>query len=158
MLIIRRLIWALCCWLFGTGIGFTLSIGLAGWPDGGSYGIPPIVILPAILLYGLPVWLFAFLPSYFIIKDRSIFWNPILASIFGATAGFLGLLILLGGNSNDLIKEPTDERALAWMPLFIGAFTFFLGSLAKQNYLTPMFDFQISDNASTNEIKSPEDY
>ncbi len=136
-----RIFWAISCWVLGTGLGFILSIALAGWPEGNGYGIPPLALLPSMLLFGLPVWVATFLPPFFLIKDRQIFWNPILASTFGAFAGFLGFLILLGGNINNLTQGPADERALAWTPLFIGAFTFLLGSLAKQNYLKRIIPF-----------------
>ncbi len=158
MPILRRVLLAITCWVIGTGLGFALSVGLAGWPNGAGYGIPPIALLPSILFFGFPVWFIAFLPPYFAFKDRCIFWFPLVSGLVGALAGFLGFILILGGHFNNLIKGPADERALAWMPLFIGAFTFLLGSVIKQHYIQRLLGLQGTLPARPCKLKSPQEY
>ncbi len=129
MLIFLRSLIALGCWLMGTCFGFLLTLALAGWPDGGSYGPGPFFILPLAAIYGLPVWAVTFLPLFFALKDNSLLWKPYLAAPLGVTAGFLGFEALLGGRLSNLTHGPFDERVIAWMPLFIGMFTFLLGAI-----------------------------
>lgn len=157
MRVFIRIILAAACWLGGTLLGFIVLLVSAGWPTGEPYGPSPIILLPAMAFYGSPVWLIFFVPLFFAVRDRSLWWQPWLSGIFGAAAGLIGLMVLLGGTLASLVSGPADERLIAWVPLFIGAFTFLLGSIVKQQYVGRFWQW-IERPAARARMKSPEEY
>jgi hypothetical protein len=145
---------AIGCWVLGTGLGLLLLLILAGPPDDGTRSVLPLAFF-GMLYFGFPVWLVAFLPPFLGLRDRAVFWNPLLAGVAGAVAGFVGSALLIGGSFARLAQGPVNEMAFAWTPLFVGAFTFLLGSVCKRQCLARLYRLEA---AHTGPAKSREEY
>lgn len=147
---IAKILSAICCWLLGTLLGFALSVILMGVSLlGEPNAIPPFVFFPVFLLYALPVWLFIFLPTFFLISGEKIFWHPLVAPAIGGLVALLIFFLPLGGVSS-LFQG--SGRKMTWMPIFIGIFTFALGSLFKRSFWRKLYVILKSEN-SANSLK-----
>ncbi len=125
------------CWLTGAAAGLIFLYGMSAnaWEvllRGDGFLAPPTVVASIALCFGGILSMVTFAPPFFLLKDRALFWHPLIAIPSGLISG---VICSLGATISGLFNGPVDERPLAWTPLVIGMATFAIGSVLKRYLL-----------------------